>query len=308
MSYRDPTEFGTVALVMGGTSAEREVSLDGGQAVLQALRNKGIDVVPVDGIASLMTLIGAGRVDRVFNLLHGRGGEDGTLQGALDCAGVPYTGSGVLGSALSMDKVRSKWVFSSCGLPTPEFEVVKTGAMPAMAFPMVIKPIREGSSVGIHLVRQSDDWQQAFNDAIKHDLVMAEQYIDGEEFTVAVLHGRALPPIQIVAANQFYDYESKYQSDQTDYLCPAPLTEDQTDLICRLAVEAFDSVACHGWGRVDLMRDKQGSFWILEVNTTPGMTSHSLVPKAAAAAGIEFEELVLRILETSLPKATEGRL
>lgn len=303
---KDPSLFGRVALVMGGDSAEREVSLDGGQAVLCALKNTGIDVVAVDGIGSLLTLVQAKRVDRVFNLLHGRGGEDGQLQGALECASIPYTGSGVLGSALSMDKARSKRIFSSHGIRTPAFEVLSEGASPTLETPLVIKPIREGSSVGIHLVSTPDQLRQAIDEASRHDRVMAEQYIDGEEYTVAVLNDETLPPIQIVASNSFYDYDAKYVSERTEYLCPAGLSADAEAALAEMALQAFRAVDCHGWGRVDFMRDQAGQFWVLEVNTTPGMTSHSLVPKAAAAMGIDFDELVWRILESSLPISAGG--
>jgi D-alanine-D-alanine ligase len=300
----NPKDFGRVAVAMGGASAEREVSLNSGANVLEALRARGVDAHGVDGVPALLDGLRAGGFDRVFNILHGRGGEDGTLQGALECLRVPYTGSGVLGSALSMDKVRTKQVWQSLGLPTPRYAAYARGddvtqAIAELGLPVVVKPSHEGSSVGITRVRSPMDLSAAIELAARYDgELVIEQLIEGGEYTVGILDGEALPSIHIVPAGEYYDYHAKYVAEDTQYHCPG-LEGDAELEIRRLALTAFQAVDASGWGRVDLMRDRDGGNWLLEVNTTPGMTSHSLVPKAARAIGIDFESLCWRILETS---------
>lgn len=302
----DPARFGRVAVVMGGSSAEREVSLDSGRNVLEALKARGVDAHPVDGIPALLEALRGGGFARVFNILHGQhgGGEDGVLQGALEALGVPYTGSGVLGSALSMDKTRSKRVWQSLGLPTPKFVALPRGAdvhaaAKQVGFPLIVKPACEGSSVGVTRVFEESQLDQAVELAVKYpgDLLM-ETLIEGDELTVAILGRQVLPSIHIVPKGAFYDYNAKYIAEDTQYLCPG-LEGDAEAQLRTLALAAFDALGCAGWGRVDVMRDRAGRNWLLEVNTAPGMTSHSLVPKAARAAGIDYQELCWRVLETS---------
>jgi D-alanine-D-alanine ligase len=308
----DPHAFGRVAVLMGGTSSEREVSLDSGRNCLEALQRRGIDAYAVDGIPALVQELVARRCNRVFNILHGHhgGGEDGVLQGLLESLGVPYTGSGVLGSALSMDKIRTKQVWLSIGLPTPRYvRLSKTGDVVASAMqlglPVIVKPACEGSSVGVSRVFSDADLPAAVALASRYegDLLM-EQMIVGEEYTVGILGQQALPTIRIVPAGEYYDYHAKYVAEDTQYICPglsgAPEQEMQAT-----ALAAFRAAGCTGWGRVDVMRDRAGANFLLEVNTAPGMTSHSLVPKAARALGIEFDELVWRVLETSLAHTGE---
>jgi len=301
----DPAQFGRVAVVMGGNSSEREVSLNSGGNVLTALRALGVDATPIDGIPALLAHIAQGRCDRVFNILHGRGGEDGVLQGALEALGVPYTGSGVLGSALTMDKVRTKRVWQALGIPTPAFAVLHPGADVAAAvasvgLPAIVKPSREGSSVGVTRVFAVSDIDAAVELAARYDgELLVERMIVGPELTVAVLDGRALPSIRIVPVGEFYDYHAKYVAEDTQYLCPGRDEPAESELRA-LCERAFAAVGSSGWGRIDVMCDLEGNFYLLEVNTTPGMTSHSLVPKAAAQAGIGFQELCWRILESSV--------
>jgi D-alanine-D-alanine ligase len=303
---QDPAQFGRVAVVMGGSSAEREVSLDSGRNVLAALKARGVDAHAIDGIPALLDALRAGHFARVFNILHGQhgGGEDGVLQGALESLHVPYTGSGVLGSALSMDKTRSKLVWQSLGLPTPKFVALPRGAdvhaaAKEIGFPLIVKPACEGSSVGVTRVFEEKDLDAAVALAEKYpgDLLM-ETLIEGDELTVAMLGRQVLPSIHIVPKGAFYDYNAKYIAEDTRYICPG-LEGDAEAALRALSLEAFDALGCYGWGRVDVMRDRQGRNWLLEVNTAPGMTSHSLVPKAAAAAGIDYQELCWRVLETS---------
>ena len=300
----DPRQFGRVAVALGGTSAEREVSLDSGRKVLEALRVRGVDAHPVDGIPALLDALRAGHYARVFNILHGRGGEDGMLQGALDALRVPYTGSGVLGSALAMDKVRTKQVWQAIGLATPRYVAWRPGhdlaaAIATVGYPAIVKPSHEGSSVGITRVFSADDLPAAIELATRYDgELLIEQLVEGDELTVGILDGAALPSIRIVPKGAFYDYHAKYVAEDTQYLCPG-LDGDAEAGIRALALAAFDAAGCAGWGRVDVMRDRSGGNFLLEVNTTPGMTSHSLVPKAARATGLGFEDLCWRILETS---------
>lgn len=303
----DPRRFGRVAVLMGGTSSEREVSLDSGTNVLAALIERGVEAFAVDGIPALVQAIAERRVDAVFNILHGTrgGGEDGVLQGLLEALAVPYTGAGVLGSALSMDKIRSKQVWQALGLPTPAYRIVHRGedvvaAARELGLPVIVKPACEGSSVGVTRVHAEADLDAAVELATRYDgELLMESLIDGDELTVAILGDQALPSIRIVPAGEFYDYHAKYLADDTRYICPGLEGEAEHE-IGALALRAFQALAVTGWGRVDLMRDRAGGAWLLEVNTAPGMTSHSLVPKAAAAVGIDFGTLCLRVLETSL--------
>ncbi len=298
------TEYpGKVLLAMGGDSAEAEISRQGARAVAEGLRQGGVDLEVIDGLPALRQRLARGGVDRVFNLIHGSPGEDGILQGYLQVLGVPYTGSGVLGSALSMDKIRSKQVWQALGLPVAAGRALKPTdtaetLVQELGLPLVIKPAREGSSVGVHILRT-----QAELEALLHGLEMkqpmVEAFLAGEEYTVGILQGKALPAIRIQPGTAFYDYEAKYRSDKTRYHCPCGLSGEEERAMQTLALRAFAALACEGWGRVDLIRDAQGNNWLLEVNTTPGMTSHSLVPKAAAQAGMDFSTLVMRILETS---------
>lgn len=308
----DPAAFGRVAVLMGGTSSEREVSLDSGRNVLEALRARGIDAHAVDGIPALIEAIRGGRVDRVFNVLHGSagGGEDGVLQGLLTALGVPFTGSDVLGSALSMDKIRTKQVWLSLGLPTPRYVRLAKGAdvhtaARELGLPVIVKPSCEGSSVGVSRVFDDAGLDGAVALAAQYpgELLM-EQLIVGDELTVGILRDgdihRALPSIRIVPKGEWYDYHAKYVAEDTQYLCPG-LDGAAEEEIRRIALAAFEAAGCSGWGRVDVMRDRaSGRLYLLEVNTAPGMTSHSLVPKAARQLGIGFEELCWRILETSV--------
>ncbi|QNP42082.1 D-alanine--D-alanine ligase [Lysobacter terrestris] len=292
---------------MGGTSAEREVSLDSGRNVLEALRARGVDADAVDGIPALIEAIRHGGVDRVFNILHGNkgGGEDGVLQGLLEALGVPYTGPGVLGSALTMDKIRTKQVWIAAGLPTPRFARIAKGddlaaAAKALGFPVFVKPSSEGSSVGVFRVLQEADLAPAIAFAQGYDgELLMEQMVQGDEYTVGILGETALPSIRIVPAGEWYDYHAKYIADDTQYLCPG-MDGDAEDEIRGVALAAFKAAGCTGWGRVDVMRDRVRGLQLIEVNTAPGMTSHSLVPKAAGHVGIGFEELCWRILEQTV--------
>lgn len=303
----NPEQFGRVAVLMGGSSSEREVSLNSGANVLEALQSQGINAFAVDGIESLIPILHAGGVDRVFNILHGNkgGGEDGVLQGLLEAFGVPYTGSDVLGSALSMDKIRSKQVWLSMGLPTPRYIRLAPGADVVAAaheigLPIIVKPSCEGSSVGISRVFKEQDLAAAVDLANRYpgELLM-EQMIVGQEYTVAILGKKVLPSIRIVPAGEYYDYHAKYVADDTQYLCPGLLGEDEK-VIGELALTAFNALGCSGWGRVDVMRDESGMMYLLEVNTAPGMTSHSLVPKAAQQIGVDFANVCWLVLESSI--------
>ena len=305
MSPMDAKALGHVALVIGGDSAEREVSLRGGDAVARALTALGVQHSVVDGPRRLLEQIASGHYDRVFNLLHGRGGEDGALQGALRIYGVPVTGSGVLGSALTMDKLQTKRVWSACGLPTPRWKAASdTQSSPAIAselgLPLFVKPAHEGSSIGMSRVDQADVLSDAVSLALEFDdTVLIETCIEGPEYTAAILDGEVLPLIKLETTREFYDYAAKYESGDTTYQCPCGLPAARERELAELCLEAFRVSGARGWGRVDFMLDKNEQPWLLEVNTTPGMTKSSLVPKAAGAAGIDFEELVWRILTTS---------
>jgi len=304
----DAAVFGRVAVLMGGDSSEREVSLDSGRNVLEALRVRGIKADSVDGVANLIRELQEGHFDRVFNILHGGVGENGVLQGLLDALRVPYTGPGVLGSALTMDKIRTKQVWLAEGLPTARFVRLPPGADIAAAvrelgLPVFIKPSAEGSSVGVFRVTSEEELAPAIEFARGYDgELLAEQLVAGGEYTVGILGDVALPSIHIVPAGDWYDYHAKYVSDDTQYLCPG-LEGDAEEEIRRLSLAAFRAAGCSGWGRVDVMRHADGRFALMEVNTAPGMTSHSLVPKAAREVGIGFEELCWRILEQTVEVA-----
>ncbi len=310
----DPAHFGRVAVMLGGGSSERDVSLKSGQAVLSALVRRGVDAFAFDPmeqpLAELLTL----GVDRVWIALHGPGGEDGTMQGALELLEVPYTGSGVLGSAIGMDKLRTKRLAQSVGIATPDYLVLREAAdldsvLERLGLPLFIKPAYQGSSVGVVRVDRADELEAAWREALRFDgLVLAETCIVGSEYTVALLHAEALPSIRIETARGFYDYEAKYLRDDTRYHCPSGLSAPAEQHLARLALAAFEACGAEGWGRADFMFDRTGRPLLLEINTVPGMTNHSLVPMAARVRGIDFEELVWRVLETSLvrerPRAT----
>ncbi len=301
--------LGRVAVFMGGDSAEREVSLKSGRAVLAALQSAGVNAFGVDVRGCLLRTAEAPDFDRVFIALHGRGGEDGTIQAILGQAGIPYTGSEVLASALAMDKLRTKYVFEGCGLPTPAFRAMKSVAeadeiVASLGTPLSVKPAHEGSSIGIRKVRNASELVEAYQSAAAmDDLVLVEKWIEGPEFTVSLLQDKALPAIGLSTDHDFYDYDAKYLADDTRYRIPCGLSPDDELRLQHLALDAFRVVGCRTWGRVDIMQDADGEFWLLEVNTVPGMTDHSLVPMAARAAGISFEELVVRILKDTVAEA-----
>lgn len=300
--------FGKVAVLMGGDSAEREVSLRSGAAVLAALQRRGVDAHGLDAGADLLHRLERGGYDRAFIILHGRGGEDGVVQGALERIGMPYTGSGVLGSALGMDKHRTKALWRGLGLPTPDAVLLRCAAdlvaAERLGYPLMIKPSREGSSIGMAKVEDSGQLRQAWEVAAGYDaMVLAERWIQGCEYTASLLQGEALPLIRLETPHLFYDYSAKYHADTTRYHCPCGLPAEQEAELQALCLEAFEAVGASGWGRVDLMLDEQQRPWLIEVNTVPGMTDHSLVPMAARAAGIDFDELVMRILAGSLQRS-----
>ncbi len=298
--------FGKVAVLMGGWSAEREISLKSGQAVLAALQAQGVYAHGIDVGRDILQVLEQGGFDRAFVILHGRGGEDGVIQGALEILGLPYTGSGVMASALCMDKLMTKTVWLGAGLPTPGYAVLNedcdfSAIVERLGLPLIVKPALEGSSIGMSKVERGEALEPAWREAAKYgDCVFAEQWVTGAEYTAAVLGTEVLPLIRLETPNTFYDYDAKYLANSTKYHCPCGLPADEESRLRGLARQAFDSVGAEGWGRVDFMLDAQGEPWLIEVNTVPGMTDHSLVPMAAQAAGIEFEALVLRILETSL--------
>lgn len=290
---------------MGGRSAEREISLKSGAMVLNALRTSGVDAHAFDprdnGIATLQSQ-GYGRA---FIALHGRFGEDGTVQGALEYLGIPYTGSGVMASALAMDKWRTKLLWHAAGLPTPAYQLMNARTDPValaarLGLPLMMKPAREGSSIGMSKVTSVEKIAPAYELAARHDdVVIAERFVEGMELTAAILGDDSLPLIRLETPREFYDYQAKYFAEDTRYICPSGLPDHQERAIQQTAVEAFRVLGCSGWGRVDLMLDGDGKPQLLEVNTIPGMTDHSLVPMAARARGIAFEALVLRILDTA---------
>ena len=304
-------EYGRVAVLFGGDSAERDVSLKSGEAVLNALLRKGVDAFGFDPAARPLTDLLNENVSRALIMLHGRGGEDGSMQGALQQLKIPYTGSGVLGSALAMDKIHSKQIWECLKLPTAkyqiadksDFEAGSCGAiMHELGNEVMVKPAREGSSIGMARVTSAKQLSTAIQDAFKYDnQVLLEQYIDGPEFTVSVVQGIALPSIRMSTPHTFYDYAAKYQDDTTQYFCPSGLSDEKEAELAALSIRAFRALSGSGWGRVDVMQDVNGDFYLLESNTVPGMTEKSLVPKAAKTAGISFDDLVMAILATSMP-------
>lgn len=295
-------QLGKIAVLMGGTSAERKVSLRSGNAVADALESVGGNVVRVDIQGHAIRQLTELDFDVAFIALHGRGGEDGTIQGVLEWLDKPYTGSGVMASALAMDKWRTKMIWMAAGLTTPQayllneqsdWQAIDT----SLASNAIVKPAREGSSIGMRRVHNPAELKSSYQYASKYDgLVLAERWIEGREFTVAIVDGEALPVIQLRTSHEFYDYDAKYQSNDTEYLLPCGLEESEERALQELALKAFNVLGAAGWGRIDVMQDKDGSFWLLEANTSPGMTDHSLVPMAARAAGIEFSDLVTRLL------------
>ena len=305
-----PLKQQKIAVLMGGTSAEREVSLNSGNAVLNALRVQGYDAHPVDPKEVSVLELKQHGFDRAFNILHGRGGEDGIIQGALEQIGLPYTGCDVMTSALTMDKMRTKMLWKGFGLPIAEMEIVTkenvTGLNPSkiverLGLPLMVKPSREGSSVGLTKVNAVEELTVAVETALEcDDTVLIEEWLSGVEMTVPVLDNQVLPAVQIIPDGEFYDYHAKYISDNTQYICPAPLSKAREEELHRLVKAAYDAVGCRGWSRIDVMTDSKGEFRLVEVNTTPGMTSHSLFPKSAATVGYTFEQLVEKILELSV--------
>jgi|TARA_B110000879_G_scaffold37255_1_gene51854 D-alanine-D-alanine ligase len=299
-------QYGRVGLLYGGSSSEREVSLMSGEAIHQAMLNLGVDVVAIDADDNLLQSLPGYNLDLVFIALHGPGGEDGTLQGALEYLKLPYTGSGVLASALAMDKLRCKQMWQGMGLPTTDFALLNADSdwaaeLQRLGGQVMVKPAAEGSSIGMSRAATPEQLQAAWTDASKYNTsVIAEPLLPGPEYTVAILDGQLLPSIRIESNAEFYDYEAKYFSEQTQYLCPSELSESREQELQALSMQAFASLGCRGWGRVDVMVDDQGQFQLLEVNTVPGMTSHSLVPMAAKAAGLNFDQLVAKILQGAL--------
>ncbi|POG05767.1 D-alanine--D-alanine ligase [Pseudomonas putida] len=309
-STLDVKAFGRVAVLYGGKSAEREVSLKSGAAVIDALTSAGVDVVGIDVGDDLLERLQSEKIDRAFIILHGRGGEDGSMQGLLECLGIPYTGSGILASALAMDKLRTKQVWQSLGIPTPRHAVLASvqdcvAASTELGFPLIVKPAHEGSSIGMAKVNSEQELIAAWQDAARYDSqVLVEQWIHGPEFTIAVLRGQVLPPIALGTPHVFYDYDAKYIANDTQYRIPCGLDSAKEQELIDLTARACDAIGIEGWGRLDVMQDELGRFWLLEVNTAPGMTDHSLVPMAARAAGLDFQQLVLAILAESV--ATRG--
>ncbi|WP_226502929.1 D-alanine--D-alanine ligase [Pseudomonas sp. MWU16-30317] len=302
-----PKDFGRVAVLYGGKSAEREVSLKSGAQVLGALQSAGVDVFGIDVGDDLLEILQREKIDLAFIILHGRGGEDGSMQGLLECLGIPYTGSGILASALAMDKLRTKQVWKSLGLPTPHHAVLASEADCILAgrelgFPLIVKPAHEGSSIGMAKVTGVEELIAAWKDASTYDSqVLVEQWITGPEFTIATLRDQVLPPIALGTPHSFYDYDAKYVANDTQYRIPCGLDPVKEQELIELTARACEAIGIAGWGRVDVMQDTDGQFWLLEVNTTPGMTDHSLVPMAARAAGLDFQQLVLAILAASIP-------
>lgn len=307
MTTVDPKQFGKVAVLMGGWSSERVVSLNSGQAVLDALLASGIDAHGVDvKRETVLQDLQSGQYDRAFNILHGPGGEDGVIQGMLEILGIPYTGSGVLASALTMDKLRTKQMLESQGLPTPAYMVLDEDTdfeyvVASLGLPLMVKPVLEGSSIGMSRVDEAEQLQAAWHTASQFDgAVIAEQWIEGKEYTVAILGQQTLPVICLETPRAFYDYEAKYQTNDTQYICPCGLGEQEEAQLQRLALSAFNALDVKGWGRVDILCNQQGQPYVIELNTVPGMTDHSLVPMAAKAVDIDFKQLVVKILETTL--------
>ncbi|AEF98705.1 D-alanine--D-alanine ligase [Methylomonas methanica] len=306
LTISNPADFGKVAVLMGGTAAEREISLNSGNAVFKALKECGIDALAVDVTGSPIDALAGLKIDRVFNIMHGRGGEDGVLQAVLDVLGLPYTGSGVMASALSMDKLRTKLCWQGMGLSTPKWFVLQNlldidACIAALGFPVIVKPAQEGSSIGMSKANSREELLEALRVAQQYRCdVYAEQWVQGKEYTVGVLAGEALPAIRLETPNVFYDFEAKYRANTTQYHCPSGLTTEREQQLQALALLACNGLAVKGWARVDVFIDDNDCAQLIEVNTVPGMTDHSLVPMAAKVAGVDFNELVWRILETSM--------
>ena len=309
LTSRDSNDYGKVAVMFGGSSAEREVSLNSGKTVLRGLLDMGIDAHAFDPAEQPLTQLLVEKFERVLIMLHGRGGEDGSLQGALQLLNLPYSGSGVLGSALSMDKIRSKQIWQSLGLPTANYKIADKRSFDAgsceailaeLGDEVMVKPAQEGSSIGMAKVNSALQLEIAIQDAFKYDdKVLIEQFIHGCEYTVSLLNGKALPSISMTTPRDFYDYTAKYQADSTVYTCPSGLNDALENMLGELALAAFDALAGSGWGRVDFMQDKLGRFYLLEANTVPGMTEKSLLPMAAKKAGLTFAELSVSVLATA---------
>lgn len=303
-------DFGKVAVLFGGNSAEREVSLNSGNAVLNALVRQGVDAHAIDPKHDDLSQIKKLGFDRAFIVLHGRGGEDGTIQGFLETLEIPFTGSDVSSSAIGMDKAKTKQIWQSCQLPTANYQIIikenfepssATDILSSLSGTVMVKPVHEGSSIGMAKAENAAELMSALDEAFKFDnKVLLESWITGDEFTVSMLNGKALPAISMKTTNTFYDYQAKYQSADTQYLCPCGLSDEELTELNFLSVEAFKAIGCSGWGRVDFMRDSNKNWFLLEVNTVPGMTEKSLVPKAAKEAGISFDQLVLEILKQTL--------
>ena len=306
----DAAQFGKVAVLMGGLSAEREISLLSGNAVLSALKSKGVDAHGIDVDENIVSNLVAEDYQRAFIVLHGRGGEDGTMQGLLELMSVPYTGSDVKASSLAMDKLKTKQIWLSMGLPTPDFCILDSEqsckqALDKLGLPLIIKPVLEGSSIGMSKVESEDELVPAWEKAQQcGGTVIAERWVVGEEYTAAMLDGQVLPMIKLKTTHKFYDYDAKYEAEDTQYICPCGLSEEREAELGELACRAFDAVGASSWGRVDFMLDQDDQPWLIEVNTVPGMTSHSLVPMAAKQAGLSFDDLVLKIL--SLAECKQG--
>lgn len=297
--------FGKVAVLLGGRSAEREVSLQSGQAVLDALIRSEVDAYPFDPAEQALEDLSRQGFDRAFIALHGRFGEDGTIQGVLEWMRLPYTGSGVMSSALAMDKWRTKLLWQAVGIPSPRYVLLQADSnfeavSELLGLPLIVKPAREGSTIGLSKVTHKNDLLPAYQLAAQHDaLVLAEEFIVGKELTVAILGESPLPIVRIEITGELYDYQAKYVSNDTRYFCPSGLSDELELKIQAQALQAYKVLGCQGWGRVDLILTQTGQFYFLEVNTSPGMTGHSLVPMAAKTAGISFEDLVMRILDLS---------
>jgi len=305
MSYPGNDDFGKVAVLMGGWSAERAISLLSGNAVLTALQQNNVDAHGIDVGRDIAAVLAAGNYERALIMLHGRGGEDGAMQGLLEVMGMPYTGSGILGSALAMDKLRCKQVWAAEGYPTPDYLVLETEhdckkALEQLGLPMIIKPALEGSSIGMSKVEKEDEMLPAFHLARgSSGAIIAEKWITGAEYTAAILNRKVLPMIRLETDRKFYDYVAKYESDDTRYICPCGLAESKEQELASIMLSAFEAIGASGWGRIDFMLDSNEQPWLIEANTVPGMTSHSLVPMAAKQAGIGFNELVMEILRSS---------
>lgn len=301
----ETVQFGKVAVLMGGQSAEREISLQSGNAVLTALQNKGVDARGVDVGNNIINELDKGNYQRAFIVLHGRGGEDGTMQGLLEIMKLPYTGSGVMASSLAMDKLKTKQIWRAMGLPTPDFYIIDSQksceqALETLGLPLIVKPVFEGSSIGMSKVENKEELLPAWKKAqLCGGTVIAESWIEGDEYTAALLGDQVLPMIKLKTSHKFYDYDAKYDADDTQYVCPCGLSDDREKVLAELTKEAFDAVNASAWGRVDFIVDEKNQPWLIEVNTVPGMTGHSLVPMAAKQAGISFDDLVLSILSTA---------